>query len=74
MTQIEKLQAELAQVEAAISAAYSGAEYSIDSGNSRRSLKRQSLDVLLRRKGEIELTISRLDGTGARGVRHGVPV
>lgn len=74
MTETEKLTAELAQVESAISAAYTGSEYEISAGKSGRRLKRQSLDVLLRRKSEIELSLARLGGIGARGVRHGVPV
>lgn len=73
MASLPKLEAELAQVEAAIAAAYSGAEYDIQTGTTRRRLKRQSLDILLRRKGELELAIERLSGNGARGVRHGMP-
>ena len=74
-TQLETLQAELETVQRAVNAAYSGEEYEISSGGSRRRLKRQSLSVLLARKSELELSISRLsppaDGSG-KGIRHGV--
>ncbi len=73
MTAIEKLETELALVEAAITAAYSGAEYEVESGKSRRRLKRQSLDSLLKRKAQLELSISRLDPCRVSSVRHGVP-
>lgn len=70
---LAELEAELAQVSAAVSAAYTGAEYEIHDGQAKRRLKRQSLDVLLRRKAELELCISRMNGTG-RGISHGLPV
>lgn len=73
MATIEELSAELAQVQSAISAAYSGTEYEIESGGSRRKLKRQPLPVLLARRSELELSIARLEGSGGRGVRHAVP-
>lgn len=72
MATIEELQAELAQVSAAINAAYSGQEYEIESGGSRRRLKRQPLAVLTKRKSELEASIARLNGTG--GVSYGMPV
>lgn len=72
MATIEELQAELAQVSAAISAAYSGQSYEIDSGQSRRKLVRQSLDVLLKRKSQLEASIER--SGGSTGIRHGVPM
>lgn len=69
----ETLQAELDRVTAAINAAYTGAEYEVQDGETRRKLKRQPLPLLLQRKAELELAISRLDGTGSRGVSHGMP-
>jgi hypothetical protein len=73
MATIAELQAELAEVKTAISAAYGNAEYDIESGNSRRRMKRQSLTVLLSRRSQLELSISRLEGAGGRGVMHAVP-
>ena len=73
MTELERLQAELVQVRSAITAAYSGSEYEIESGQSRRRLKRQSLDALLKRESQLLISIGRIDGTGSRGIRHGVP-
>lgn len=70
MATLEELQAELTKVNAAIDAAYTGSSYEIESGTSRRKLTRQSLDLLLRRKAELDLAINRLGGTG--GVNHGV--
>ena len=70
---LAELEAELAKVNASVSAAYTGAEYEIHDGQVSRKLKRQSLDLLLRRKAELELCISRTNGTG-RGVSHGLPV
>ena len=70
---IESMQAELARVEQAISAAYGGAEFKVQDGETRRELKRQPLDVLLRRKAELELSIDRLSGGSGRGVSHGMP-
>lgn len=72
MATIEELQAELLQVTAAINAAYSGQEYEIESGGTRRKLKRQPLPVLTKRKAELETSISRLNGTG--GISYGMPV
>lgn len=69
MPTLEDLQSELDKVNAAYEAALSGAEYEIESGDSRRKLKRQSLDSLLRRKAELERSIDRLSGNG---VSHGV--
>lgn len=69
MPTLEDLLAELAKVNAAYDAALGGAEYEIESGDSRRKLKRQSLDALLRRKAELERSIARLSGNG---VSHGV--
>lgn len=71
---LASLQTELAAVTKAVNAAYSGAEYEIVSGGTRRRLKRQELSVLLARKNELELAISRLDGTGSRGASVGVVV
>ena len=73
-TQLETLQAELETVTRAVNKAYSGAEYEISSGGTRRRLRRQELTVLLNRKTELELSISRLTGSGSRGVSHGVVV
>lgn len=69
MPTLDDLQAELAKVNAAYEAALGGAEYEIESGDSRRRLKRQSLDSLVRRKKDLELSIARLSGGG---VSHGV--
>lgn len=69
---LEDLQIELTQVKAAISAAYSGAEYEIESGGSRRKLKRQSLELLLERKSELEMLISVAQGNGRNNVSHGL--
>jgi hypothetical protein len=77
MATLQSLQDELAQVSAAISAAYTGQEYEIEGAGSRRRLKRADLKTLLARKSELELAISRLDGSaaaGGRGVRNGVPM
>lgn len=71
MPTLDELQAELTQVNAAYSAALTGQEYEIESGPSRRKLKRQSIDALLKRKAELELAIGRLSGCG-RGITHGV--
>jgi len=71
---LESLQAELATVNKAVTAAYGGAEYEIASGTSRRKLKRQDLSILLARKRELELAIGRMDGTGSRGPSLGVVV
>lgn len=67
---LESLQAELARVEQALNAAYTGAEYEVQDGEMRRRLKRQSLDVLIRRKSELELAIARAGGSS---VSHGMP-
>lgn len=67
---LEALETELALVKAAILAAYTGQEYEIESGNSRRKLKRQSLEDLAKRQADLELAIARLDGS--RGVSHGL--
>lgn len=72
--QIEALQAELVVVRAAVIKAYSGSEYEIASGNSRRRLKRQDIGVLTKRQAELELAIGRLTGCGTRGISHGVVV
>jgi hypothetical protein len=72
---LEKLRAELAQVEAAISASYSHAEYEIQDGDTRRKLKRQNLSVLLKRKADLELSIGRLDPCSSqRGPSYAMPV
>jgi hypothetical protein len=73
-TQLEELQAELATVTKAVNAAYSGAEFEISSGSTRRRLRRQELPVLLKRKSELELAISRLGGSGSRGPSLGVVI
>jgi hypothetical protein len=73
MTELQRLETELEQVRASISAAYTSHEYEIESGQSRRRLKRQSLDALLRREAQLVTSIGRLTGDGARGIRHGVP-
>ncbi len=75
MTTLAELQDELAKVKAAISAAYTGAEYDMRDGNTTRRLKRQDLTVLLRRRSELELSISRLDPDGeSRGPTYAMPV
>lgn len=51
-------------VESAIAAAYGSAEYTVQDGQTRRQLRRQELPVLLKRKAELELSISRLTGGG----------
>lgn len=71
---LESLQAELVTVNKAVTAAYSGAEYEIASGTSRRKLKRQDLSVLLARKRQLETAIARLDGSATRGPSVGVVV
>lgn len=71
---LASLQTELATVTKAVNAAYSGAEFEISSGQTRRRLRRQDLSVLLKRKTELELAISRLDGSGSRGTSLGVVV
>jgi hypothetical protein len=71
---LASLQTELAAVTKAVNAAYSGAEYEIVSGGTKRRLKRQELPVLLARKNELELAISRLEGSGARGPSVGVVI
>lgn len=73
MTELIRLEAELEQVRAAISASYASSEYEIESGQSRRKLKRQSLDALLKREAQLLTSISRLGGDSTRGIRHGVP-
>lgn len=73
-TQLESLQTELETVTRAVNAAYSGSEYEITSGGTRRRLKRQDLPVLLARKAELELSIARLDANGSRGASFGVVV
>ena len=74
-TQLETLTAELESVTKAVNAAYSGSEYEIVSGGTRRRLKRQDLSLLLRRKSELELSITRLGGTiSGGGIRHGIVV
>jgi hypothetical protein len=69
MPTLEELQAELTKVNAAYEAALGGSEYEIESGDSRRKLKRQSLTALVNRKAELERSIARLSGNG---VSHGV--
>jgi hypothetical protein len=74
-TPLETLTAELEAVTKAVNAAYSGAEYEIVSGGTRRRLKRQDLSLLLRRKAELELSIGRLGGTvSGGGISYGVVV
>lgn len=70
MPTLDELKTELTQVNAAYQAALNGEEYEILSGGTRRRLKRQSLDSLLKRKAELELSIARMEGS--RGVSHGV--
>lgn len=72
MRTLEELQAELTQVRAAISAAYSGQEYEIQTGGIQRRLKRQSLDALIKREQELERIIERASGRSA--VSFGMPV
>ena len=75
MPTLEELTAELQQVKDAVKAAYGGAEYEIQDGNTKRRLKRQDLSVLLKRKAELELSISRLDPeAGGRGPTYAMPV
>ena len=74
MTELERLQEELETVRAAISASYSSSEYEIESGQSRRKLKRQSIEALIKRESQLLISIGRLTGEGSRGVRHGVPI
>ena len=75
MSQLEQLQAELAQVRSAISAALTGSEMEIQDGQTKRRIKRQDLQVLLRRQSELELGISRLDPTaGSRGPSYAMAV
>lgn len=69
MANLEDLRAELVKVTEAYNAALSGAEYEIESGGTRRRLKRQSLTALAARKAELEQSIARLSGGG---VNHGV--
>jgi len=71
---LASLQAELETVKKAVTAAYSGAEFEISSGSTRRRLRRQELPVLLARQRELEMSISRLTGEGARGPSLGVVV
>lgn len=77
MTEIERLQAELVQVQQAISASYGAAEYTINSGGTQRSLKRQNITALTKREQELQRQISRLQaveaGTGGGAVYYGVP-
>lgn len=73
MPTLEQLQAELTQVNESVSAAYGSAEYEVQDGATRRKLRRQDLSLLLKRKAELELSISRMDGTG-RGVSFGMVV
>lgn len=73
MTELERLQEELETVRTAISAAYGSSEYEIESGQSRRKLKRQSIDALLRRESQLLISIGRLTGEGSRGIRYGMP-
>lgn len=75
MAQLDQLQAELAQVRSAISAAYTGSEMEIADGQTKRRIKRQDLAVLLRRQSELETSIARLDPTaGGRGPSYAMPV
>lgn len=74
MATLAELQTELVAVNKAVTAAYGGAEYEIQSGGTRRRLKRQDLTMLLARKRELELSIERLGGGGNRGPSIGVVV
>lgn len=75
MTTLTALQDELTQVQAAVTAAYGGAEYEVQDGNTKRRLKRQDLSVLLKRKAELETAIARLDPDAAgRGPSFAMPV
>lgn len=75
MTLLTDLQDELTQVKAAVTAAYTGAEYEIQDGQTRRRLKRQDLSVLLKRKAELETSIARLDPeAGGGGPTYAMPV
>ena len=75
MPTLEELLAELAQVKAAVSAAYTGSEYEIADGQSKRRLKRQDLSVLLKRKNELEIAVGRLDPEAVgRGPSYAMPV
>ncbi len=76
MPTLEELLAELALVKAAVSAAYTGSEYEIADGQSKRRLKRQDLSVLLKRKNELETSIGRLDpaALAGRGPSYAMPV
>lgn len=75
---VETLGAELAIVNEAILAAYTGKEFEIQSGGSaggsRRKLVRQDLPTLLARRGELEAQIAHLSGLGRSRVNHGVIV
>jgi hypothetical protein len=72
MTSLEQLQTELTAVNAAITAAYGGAEYEIRDGSTGRRLKRQDLKTLLARRAELELSIGRMDGS--RGATFGMVI
>ena len=75
MYQLTDLQDELAKVQAAVNAAYTGAEYEIQDGQTRRRVKRQDLSVLLKRKTELETSIARLDPeASSRGPSFAMPV
>lgn len=63
MTELERLQAELAQVRTAISAAYGAAEYTIQSGQTARRVRRQELPSLIAREKELERSINRISAT-----------
>lgn len=71
MATLEELQAELAQLKTAISAAYTGAEYEISDGQTKRRLKRADLKLLLARKAELDTAVERL---GGGRVTFGMPV
>ena len=71
MNTLDQLKAELEQVNAAISAAYTGKRYAITTGGIARELERQPLNVLLDRKRELEAIINRASGGG---ISFGMPV
>lgn len=71
MDTIQQMQEELEAVKVAINAAYTGKKYAITTGGIARELERQPLNVLLNRRRELELAISRASGGG---ISFGMPV
>ena len=68
MATLADLQAELVEVKAAISKTLEAQAYTIGGGTAR-GVTRASLDVLYRRRSEIEIAINRLDSVTG-GICH----